>query len=237
MTKADAFTFLKAQLERTTQQSKSNIAAIVKNPQLLFLFSNLTKIPMFAEAKLINFNRLYSWRKIVPCWLEPFLAYAQDTYRYLGSPVNDTIQTIMDIRNDPDMICAYSLFNSTFHAFIDSAYKTHLAPAFLAFGAPGGIITAHGKTVFDWNQSFVAYRAEILDTLKNWIDQQEGHFKRYSKELGSLLERVTHMLDEAYTLYPMVSNLQTPIPLVSVAFIHDIASDLFNMQDAMLEVC
>ncbi len=64
MTQDDGYRFLQDQMKMTSDSSKTKIASIIKSPQLLFLFSNLTKIPMFEDSKLINYNRIYAWRKL-----------------------------------------------------------------------------------------------------------------------------------------------------------------------------
>lgn len=235
MSEEEGYSFLEYQLNRTTASCQAKIASILKNPQLLRLFSNLTKWPMFEAAKLINFNQIYLWRKIVPCFLEVFLDYAQATYSYLASPVGSGIHTILDVKIHQDLQLAYPLFNVKFHEIIDEAYKAHLVPSFLAFGAPGGSISAGSDTVIDWTNSFEKYRTEIVDNLTFWASENSQATK-YHAELGVFIERLKYILDDAYKVYPMISNLKIPIPLASSTFIQDVASDLFSVQDAIIEV-
>lgn len=235
MNEEDGYTFLEYQLARTSANCQAKISSILKNPQLLHLFSNLTKFPMFEAKKLINFNQIYLWRKIVPCWLETFLTYAQESYCYLGSSVDSKLQTILEVKDHTELSIAYPLFTAKFHDIIDEAYKQHLAPSFLAFGAPGGKISATGNILLDWNKSFIEYRTEIITCLQVWTEQNSLASK-YHDELAVFIQRVKYLLDDAYNHYPMISNLATPIPLASTTFIHQIASDLYSVQDAYIEV-
>ena len=235
MDEEEAYGFLQYQMERTTGDCRAKISSILKNPHLLQLFSNLTKWPMFESAKLINFNRIYLWRKIVPCWLDIFLDYTQDTYCYLASPTDCDVQTLLDVKNHTNLPFAYSLFTSKFHDIVDEAYKVHLAPSYLAFGAPGGTITNKGNILIDWNTSFAKYREEIISNLAVWANET-SHPPMYSGILAVFVERLQYILDEAYKTYPMISNLGTPLPLASNTFIQDIGTDLFSSQDAIIEV-
>lgn len=235
MDKQEAYDFLQYQMGRTTSDCRTKISSILKNPHLLQLFSNLTKWPMFESVKLINFNRIYLWRKIVPCWLESFLCYAQDTYCYLACPADCDIQTILEIKNHTNLPFAYALFTSTFHDIVDEAYKVHLAPSYLAFGAPGGTISNKGNILVNWNTSFANYRKEIITNLKVWAEDTI-HPSTYSGILSVFVERLEYVVDEAYKTYPMISNLGTPLPLVSNTFLQDIGTDLFASQEAIIEV-
>lgn len=236
MSENDGYDFLQLQLNRTNSSCRTKIKSILKNPQLLHLFSNLTKFPMFETVKLLNFSQIYLWRKIVPCWLDVFLNFAQDSFKYLGSPCGADITSITDIKHNMDLPFAYKLFDIKFHNIIDSAYKTHLVPSFIAFGAPDGTIEVNGQIVADWNESFADYRTEILENLKVWADD-DSQLKQYHAILKVFSERVEYILDHAQETYPFISNLKTSIPLASNTFIQDIASDLYSVQDGMLEVC
>ena len=236
MTEQEGYKFLEMQLKRTSLNSQIKLRATLKNPQLLHLFSNLTRFPMFGSTTLLNYSQLYSWRKIVPCWLEWFLNFAQDSYCYMSAPCNATLQSIKDVKNHMDLVFIYQLFDTTFHDIIDAAYKEYLVPNFMAFGVTGGKIEINGEVVADWNSAFAKYRKNILKDIKIWA---EGNTQpqQYHAILKVFVERTEYILDYAHKVYPHISTLESPIPLASTTFIKDVASDLYSVQDGMIEVC
>ncbi|KAF8957917.1 hypothetical protein BDZ97DRAFT_1592406, partial [Flammula alnicola] len=135
------FAFLQDQLKRSDSGSHQKFSTIVKNPDLLFIFADLMAIPMFEKVHLVNFANLYDWRRMTRVWLDVFLKYARDTYRYIAYPAKDPLASIADVmeKSSSSVSYMYGFLDSTFHDIIDEAYKNHLAKAMVAFGIKDGV--------------------------------------------------------------------------------------------------
>ncbi|KAF8814193.1 hypothetical protein BYT27DRAFT_7019123, partial [Phlegmacium glaucopus] len=94
----------------------------------------LMALPMFDEIKLVNFHRLDKWHNIASCWLNIFLKFARDSYRYIAFPTNQNLQSLADVmdKEASTMDYTFDFLNTSFHKIIDEAYKTHLAPEYRA---------------------------------------------------------------------------------------------------------
>ncbi|KAF8954650.1 hypothetical protein BDZ97DRAFT_1765880 [Flammula alnicola] len=169
MTKEKGFAFLQDQLKRSDSGSHQKFSTIVKNPDLLFIFADLMAIPMFEKVHLVNFANLYDWRRMTRVWLNVFLKYARDTYRYIAYPAKDPLASIADVmeKSSSSVSYMYGFLDSTFHDIIDEAYKNHLAKAMVAFGIKDGVQVGDAEQA-NWTRAFTAYREEVLDKLKKW---------------------------------------------------------------------
>lgn len=236
MSPEDGFEFLESQISRSSKADQTKLRPLIKNPRLLLVFSELMSLPMFEDIKLVNFHKLDKWRNMVPCWLNTFLSFARDSYRFLAYPTQDKLDSITNVK-DCDACTtkyAFGFLNTSFHDIIDDAYKNHLAPIFPAFG--DGVVEINGEEKGNWTSSFVDYRKEVLENLSNWAQDPEND-EEYRDHYYVLVERVTYILDKAFQEYPYISKLCLPIPLASNTFIQDLGSDLYQYESPMFEVC
>jgi len=238
MSAQKGFDFLEKQLNRTDPTNRNKLRPLVKNPRLLFVFAELMTLPMFEQIKLVNFYKLDKWRNVVPCWLDIFLNFARDSYRFIAFPTRDKLESITDVLDHEASTTEYAFdfLDGSFHTIIDDAYRNHLAPVFLAFGAPDGSIEIKGKEQGNWATSFAAYRIEVLENLGEWAESRDRP-REYRAHLSALIERVTYILDKASHDYPIISKLGVSIPLACNTFIQDLGNDLYQLESPMLEVC
>jgi hypothetical protein len=232
------FDFLDAQISWSTKPDQRKLRPLIKNPQLLFIFSELMTLPMFEDVKLVNFHKLDKWQNVGPCWLNTFLNFACDSYRYIAFPAKEKLDSITDVMDCGASTTnyAFGFLDMSFHTIIDDAYKNHLAPVFMAFGSPDGFVEIKGKERGNWVTSFVAYRKEVLRKLKDWAG--DIYRKRtFSDHYSVLVGRVTYILDLAWQEYPYITRLATPIPLTCNTFIQDLGQDLYQYEAPMFEVC
>jgi hypothetical protein len=231
------FDFLESQLERSNIADQNRLRPLIKDPRVLFIFSELMTLPMFEEIKLVNFHKLEKWRHIIPCWLSFFLNFARDSYRYIAFPIEDDLQSISDVEDREASLTNYTFdfLDISFHDIIDSAYINHLAPVFLSFGTPDGSIKIKDKEEQNWATSFTAYRAEVLENLDDWA-QSPDHPKEHRAHLSILVERVTYILDKGCQDYPYICKLHTPLPLACNTFIQDLGQDMQKWEVPMFEV-
>jgi len=238
MTVEKGFRFLEGQLGKSDTESSVQLRQIVKNPRLLFIFSDLITIPMFEKLKLISFNNLSKWRRIAPCWLSVFMDFARDSYQYLAfpPPPAQQIRSILDIKahDSSNTVYTFGFLDTHFHGIIEDAYKTHLAQAFLAFACPEKMIV-NGVEQDNWAESFQHYRNEVLKNLEAWVTGPNRP-KKYRNHLDVLIARVTYILDQAHTIYPYISNLNAPLPLPCETFIQDIGKSLHSNETGIMEV-
>lgn len=231
------FEFLGIQLSRSDQANQTKLCPLVKNPHLLFIFSELMTILMFEDIRLVNFHKLDKWRNVVPCWLNVFLNFAHDSYRFITFPTKDKVGSITDVKDhDADTTeYAFGFLDTSFHTIIDNAYRSHLAPVFLSFGASDESIEIKGKEKGNWTTSFSDYRAEVLENLAEWA-QGRDRPKDYCTHLYELVDRITYILDKGCQDYPFISQLNSPLPLLCNTFIQDLGQDLYQLEDSILEV-
>lgn len=229
--------FLEDQLLRTGKEQQSQLRSILRNPQLLYLFANLKSIPMFEAVALIKYTNLYKWNRVVGCWLEAFLAFGMDSYRFLCSKPDTTFQMICDSKQNQSSDCYYDygMLDEGFHVIIDEAYKIHLASTFLAFGTALGKIQVPGATELNWVESFAAYRKYICVKIKDWSADSDRPMV-YRPQLSLLEERVKYLLDTAYSKYPFVMFLGTALPLMSKTFILEVGQHIHTNQDGIIDV-
>ena len=208
MTVEQGFSFLQKQLDRSDADSSAQIRRVIKNPKLLFVFSDLYNIPMFQKVKILTYSSLANWRFIVPCWLEVFLNFARDSYQYITLPseLPEGYQVIN--LNDIQLLCDenvaydYGILDSKFKGIVDEAYKDHLSAVFLQFGT-GESIMVNGVANTNWATAFKDYRQAILEKLGELaVDPLRPRKHRYV--LNLLVQRVTYILDTAYTSYPYI---------------------------------
>jgi hypothetical protein len=230
------FDFLEGQLQRSDKAAQAQLRRILKNPSLLFIFSDLITIPMFEKLKLINYRTLSDWRYIVPCWLSVFMDFARDSYHYLAFPPSQQINSILDIKvhNSSKTAYTFGFLDTHFHDIIDEAYKTHLAKAFIGFGCPDKLMV-NGVEQDNWEESFSSYQKEILERFTAWVTSPNRP-KKYRGHLNALVKRVTYILNDAYKEYPYISKLKAPLPLACATFIRDIGKSLNKNEMGILEV-
>ena len=145
-------------------------SVVIKNPKLLFIFSDLYNIPMFQRVKILTYNSLANWRFIVPCWLKVFLNFACNSYQYITIPTElpegHQVLTINDIQGlcDKNVAYDYGILDSKFKRIVDEAYKDHLSAVFLQFGT-GESIVVNGVENTNWATAFKDYCQAILEKL------------------------------------------------------------------------
>jgi hypothetical protein len=238
MSPQTGFDFLESQINRASKLDQAKLQPLIKNPSLLFIFSELMTLPMFEDIKLVNFHRLDKWRNVGPCWLHKFLNFARDSYRFLAYPAEEKLESITEVKDRAASTTEYvfGFLDTPFHEIIDEAYKTHLAPNFLAFGSTDGVVEIKGKERENWETSFAAYRKDVLERIDKLA--QDPHMdKEYSAHYYILVDRVTYLLDEAWKEYPYISKLNAPIPLTSSTFIQDLGQDIHQYEAPIFEVC
>jgi hypothetical protein len=237
MSPTSAFDFLESQLKRSNEADQNKLRPLIKNSRLLLIFSELMAIPMFDEIKLVNFHRLDKWRNIVPCWLNVFLNFARDSYRFIAFPTTNPLQSISEVMDKETSMVVYNFdfLDTSFHNIIDNAYKAHLAKVFLSFGDLDGCIGIKDQEEVNWATSFSAYRAEVIEKLSDWAQSPDSR-KEYRAHLSVLVERVTYLLDNACQEYQSISKLHVLLPLACNTFIQDLGQDLHQRESAMFEV-
>ena len=47
-----------------TIKEQSSVSNVLHNPESVLLFSRLLAIPMFKDRPIVNYNNLYTWRKV-----------------------------------------------------------------------------------------------------------------------------------------------------------------------------
>jgi hypothetical protein len=238
MSSKKGFDFLEEQLGRSDKINQLKLQSVLKNPQLLFIFSDLMTLPMFEQVKLLTFHKLEKWRYIVPCWLGTFLLFARDSYRYITFPAKKKISSILEVKDQETSTTEYTFdfLDNSFHNIIDEAYRDHLATSFLAFGVHDRAVDLNGEAKKNWSTSFMAYREQVLEKLNEWSKDKKRP-KNCREHLSVLIQRVTYILDNAYEEYPFISKLNAPLPLACNTFIQDLAQDLYGHQESMFEVC
>ena len=238
MSSKKGFDFLEEQLKRSDKVNQSKLQSVLKNPQLLFIFADLMTLPMFEQVKLLTFHKLEKWRYIVPCWLGTFLLFARDSYRFITFPAEEKISSITDVKDQGSSTTEYTndFLDNSFHNIIDEAYREHLATSFLAFAVHDSAVDLNGEARKNWSTSFMAYRTQVLNNLKEWSKDQERP-KHCREHLSVLMERVEYILDNGYKEYPFISKLNAPLPLACNTFINDLGQDLYGHQESMFEVC
>ncbi|KAF8803067.1 hypothetical protein BYT27DRAFT_7214906 [Phlegmacium glaucopus] len=230
------FDFLESQLNRSDKVDQNKLRPLIKNPRLLFIFSELMTLPMFEDIKLVNFHKLDKWRNMVPCWLNIFLNFARDSYRFVAFPTEQKLESITDVKDCGACTTQYAFgfLDTSFHDIIDDAYRTHLALVFLAFGAPDGSIKVKGEERGNWTTSFAVYRVDVLEKLTEWA-QGPNRPQEYRAHFSVLVDRITYILDKACQEYPSISKLNVPIPLACNTFIQDLGQDLYKWEGPMFE--
>ena len=238
MTPQRGFDFLETQINRAGKNDQTRLRPLIKNPLLLFIFAELMTLPMFEDIKLVNFHKLDKWRNIGPCWLNTFLNFARDSYRFIAFPSQEKLQSITDVKDCETCTTEYAFgfLDTSFHNIIDNAYKDHLAPVFLAFGSLDGVVEIKGKERGNWATSFATYRTEVLEKLSE-LTQNPDMDKKYRDHYSVLVDRATYILDKAWKEYPCISNINVPIPLACNTFIQDLAQDLHRFESPIFEVC
>jgi len=250
MSEKAATKFILHELEtRSTGAERTALLDVANNPTAIMTFATLLGIPMFRDAHIVNYSNLYKWRKVTRIWLDHFLSFAAVSYQYLAQDpelgeINTTeyFQAATVDASTEDL--EYDFMGVDLLDIIDSNYRLHLASSVsLLMGYQGSLVINedNSSSSRSWETTYQEYRTSLMAAIKSWVEMHQSTpltptSNPHLKWIEALPKRIEVLLDSAFTEYPFIRALKTPIPLFCPAFLADLASCIQVKEDAFIEV-
>jgi hypothetical protein len=153
---------------------------VVNNPESVIIFSQLLAIPMFQQSRIVNFNNLYTWRKITHTWLDHFLSFAIISFEYLSLDPDNKIgaeffETAAIGKNHAD----FNFLDLDLLDILQSNYKLYLAKKVIVMGHKGDmVVQMDGEDIrHNWETSYEIYKEGVLNDVEAWVKSKvKVHF-------------------------------------------------------------
>jgi hypothetical protein len=244
----DAMAFLQTEIKnRCIEKDRANINSVANNPESVMLFSELLRIPMLRETRIVNFSNLYSWRKITRTWLDHFLRFAMASFSYLGLPIESTDDEVgaeyFENVDSEETSFNFDFLDITFLDILDSNYRAYLSKEILVMGHQGRMVIDEGmeQSSHSWERAYDAYKKGVEKEVGDWV---EAHVSQTGASennedlpwIQALESRIKVLLDLAYTRFPFIRALKCSVPLFCPAFLTDLATQIQRNESAYIEV-
>ena len=241
----EAMKFIQEEVKiRGTVKEQSSVSNVLHNPESVLLFSRLLAIPMFKDRPIVNYNNLYTWRKVTRTWLDHFLNFAVISFQFLGlDPSIEADETYFETAtlNLDGVNLEFQDFNLL--EIFQSNYRIHLSKAVFLLGCDGYMTVTENDepTSYNWEESYKDYCGGVLKGVEELV---ESHISTPMASVENphlewirwLPKRVKVLLDSAYKHFPFIRALGCSIPIFCQPFLLDLTSNLQENEGAFIEV-